>query len=70
MPAVRLFWLVHRTAPAEWFQLYSHSGIDGIVGDETGTELLWWGDPYYNGTSDSSPGYCFWYLPGSFKYLD
>ena len=39
---------------------------DGCTPEITGAG----GDPYYNGTSNSSPGYCYWYLPGSFKHLN
>jgi hypothetical protein len=54
----------------KWFQQYNNEATDGIVGPSTGTELLWWGDPSYNGTSNSNVGYCYWYLPGAFNYLN
>ncbi|MFI6688582.1 peptidoglycan-binding protein [Streptomyces sp. NPDC050485] len=46
-----------------WFQQLVHNvdssvGVDGVVGRQTGEQILEWGDQYYGGN-----GYCMSYVP-------
>lgn len=57
-----------QTADAvRWIQGLWHFSQDAVVGPDTGTTLIWWGDPYYNG-QPGALGYCWNYIPGDFTY--
>ncbi|GHI06274.1 hypothetical protein AQI88_36365 [Streptomyces cellostaticus] len=48
----------------KWFQAWAVGGTpDGVVGPQTGQQILDRGDPYYNGSSWNGWGYCYDYVP-------
>ncbi|MEV5600822.1 hypothetical protein AB0L33_05170 [Streptomyces sp. NPDC052299] len=58
-------WGPNTRAWVEWYQrsvlFLDHVTVDGIVGKETGGNLLLGGDQYYGGTN-----YCYSYVPSKF----
>ncbi|WP_377272380.1 peptidoglycan-binding protein [Peterkaempfera sp. SMS 1(5)a] len=58
-------WGQRTESAVEWLQYAMGDQQDGIVGPQTGADLLTMGDPYYNGTP-GAPGYCYQYIPGDF----
>lgn len=62
-------WGPRTDANVRWFQRwYGDLGVDGVVGNGTGTALLVSGDLDYNGDPWKGPGYCYWKMPGAIAF--
>ncbi|MCX5392097.1 peptidoglycan-binding protein [Streptomyces sp. NBC_00094] len=56
-------WGPKTDAQIRWYQQWTGSEVDGIVGPETGNLLLFFGDKDYGGEY----GHCYWYLPSDWR---